>query len=172
MLNIPAIKLAQIAGSKKINMFYIQEEYIYVATDFSIVVLDKAKDEVKDTYYPTNSLSPILDILIVGDTIYSLTTNKLQKASLLNPAISDPSQWINEPRLPELISIDQSYKEIEQVDQDIYVLFALSDYGMDSVFKLNQNGVVVFVSQSGAPTAVAGGMYYNQADDFYLGFQN
>ncbi len=39
-------------------------------------------------------------------------------------------------------------------------------------FKLNENGVVVFVSQSGAPTAVAGGIYYNQADDFYLGFQN
>lgn len=39
-------------------------------------------------------------------------------------------------------------------------------------FKLNENGVVVFVSQSSVPTVVAGGMYYNQADDFYLGFQN
>ena len=165
VLNIPAIKLAQIAGSKKINMFYIQEEYIYVATDFSIVVLDKAKDEVKDTYYPTNSLSPILDILIVGDTIYSLTTNKLQKASLLNPAISDPSQWINETRLPELISIDQSYKEIEQVAQDIYVLFALSDYGMDSVFKLNQTGYELLTNY---PYSIEIRTIKNRNNDLYV----
>jgi len=39
-------------------------------------------------------------------------------------------------------------------------------------FKLNEGGVVVFVSQSSTPSAVAGGMYYDQADAFYLGFQN
>ena len=39
-------------------------------------------------------------------------------------------------------------------------------------FKLNTEGVVVFVSESSAPSAVAGGIYYNQADSFYLGFQN
>lgn len=38
-------------------------------------------------------------------------------------------------------------------------------------FKLNDNGVVVFVSQSSAPTAVAGGIYYDDDDAFYLGFQ-
>ena len=39
-------------------------------------------------------------------------------------------------------------------------------------FKLNEEGVVMFVSQSSIPNAVAGGMYYDQADAFYLGFQN
>ena len=39
-------------------------------------------------------------------------------------------------------------------------------------FKLNEDGVVVFISQSSTPSAVAGGMYYDQADAFYLGFQN
>lgn len=39
-------------------------------------------------------------------------------------------------------------------------------------FKLNQDGVILFVSQSSTPNAVAGGMYYDQTDAFYLGFQN
>ena len=39
-------------------------------------------------------------------------------------------------------------------------------------FKLNQDGVILFASQSSAPNAVAGGMYYDQTDAFYLGFQN
>ena len=39
-------------------------------------------------------------------------------------------------------------------------------------FKLNEDGVIQFTSQSIAPNAVAGGMYYDQTDAFYLGFQN
>lgn len=39
-------------------------------------------------------------------------------------------------------------------------------------FKLNEDGVIQFTSQSSAPNAVAGGMYYDQTDAFYLGFQN
>ena len=38
--------------------------------------------------------------------------------------------------------------------------------------KLNQDGVIQFTSQSSIPNAVAGGMYYDQTDAFYLGFQN
>ena len=39
-------------------------------------------------------------------------------------------------------------------------------------FKLTQDGVIQFVSQSSSPSAIAGGMYYDQTDEFYLGFQN
>ena len=39
-------------------------------------------------------------------------------------------------------------------------------------FKLNEDGVIQFTSQSSTPNAVAGGMYYDQTDAFYLGFQN
>jgi len=140
LINIPAVKLAQISGSKKINGFYRSGEYVFVATDFAIIKLDVEKNEVKDTYYPTNSLSPINDIVVIGDTIFSLTNEKLQKASLLNPAISDPSHWHDEIKLPALISNDQSYREMEEIDNEIYVLFSLAEFGKDSVFKLNQNG--------------------------------
>lgn len=39
-------------------------------------------------------------------------------------------------------------------------------------FKLNENGTIVFISQSSTPAAEAGGMYYDQSDEFYLGFNS
>lgn len=49
--------------------------------------------------------------------------------------------------------------------------FVLAKDGEDKL-KLNEDGVIVFTSQSSSPSAVAGGMYYDQSDEFYLGFQN
>ena len=49
--------------------------------------------------------------------------------------------------------------------------FAVARDGEEK-FKLNSDGVILFVSQSSTPNAVAGGMYYDQTDAFYLGFQN
>ena len=49
VINIPSVKLAQIPGSKKINRFYRDITYIYVATDFSVLQLDTDKDEIKET---------------------------------------------------------------------------------------------------------------------------
>lgn len=39
-------------------------------------------------------------------------------------------------------------------------------------FKVNNEGVVQLVSQSSAPTAVPGGIYYDSNDAFYFGFNN
>ena len=54
IINIPAIKLASISGSKNINRFYRNGSIVYVATDFGIVLINPIKNEIKDTYYPTN----------------------------------------------------------------------------------------------------------------------
>lgn len=39
-------------------------------------------------------------------------------------------------------------------------------------FKVNSSGVVQLISQSSAPQAVAGGIYYDSSDAFYFGFNN
>lgn len=39
-------------------------------------------------------------------------------------------------------------------------------------FKVNSSGVVQLISQSLAPQAVAGGIYYDSSDAFYFGFNN
>ena len=140
ILNIPPIKLAEVTGSKQINCFYRSGQYIYIATDFCIVKFDPIKNEVKDTYYPTNSLDPIVDVLVISDTLYALSPSMLQKAHVSNPGLSDPGYWTTDSRITQLISTNQSYSDMEEVNGDLYVLFNISDFGKDSVFKLNQNG--------------------------------
>ena len=54
IINIPAIKMASVASSKRINGFIRFGSFIYVSTDFSIIQLNPVKNEVKDTFYPTN----------------------------------------------------------------------------------------------------------------------
>ena len=60
--NIPAIELAQIQGSKKIYSIKERNGFLYFATGFSIVQVDPDKEEVKNTWYPTNGNDPIFDI--------------------------------------------------------------------------------------------------------------
>ena len=91
--NLPAIKLAQISASKRINKFVRKGAFIYAANDFSIVLIDVAKEEIKDTYYPTNSLEPILDVAITADSIFALTPTQMLKGLRSNPALPDFSQW-------------------------------------------------------------------------------
>ena len=52
--NIPALRLADIPGNKSINKIVEHDGLVYLATGFSILVIDPVKLEVKDTYYPTN----------------------------------------------------------------------------------------------------------------------
>ncbi len=137
--NIPAIKLAQIPNSKRINRFERSGDYIYVATDFCISKLDINKDEIKDTYYPTNGNEAILDISFSEDTIFALSSNKLKYGLLSNPALPDESQWQIDFRLP--LITENSYTEIELFQNKQMVLFKKDGYGMDSVFYLNDTGL-------------------------------
>jgi len=137
--NIPAIKLAQIPNSKRINRFQRSGDFIYVATDFCVSKLDIQKDEIKDTYYPTSGNEAILDLSFAEDTIFALTANMLKYGLLSNPALPDESQWQIETRLP--IINENSYTEIESFQNKLIVLFKRDGYGMDSVFFLNNTGV-------------------------------
>ena len=141
--NIPAIKLAQIPNSKRINRFERSGDYIYVATDFCVSKLDIQKDEIKDTYYPTSGNEAILDLSFSEDTIFALTSNMLKYGLLSNPALPDESQWQIETRLP--IINENSYTEIESFQDRLIVLFKKDGYGMDSVFYLNNTAVDLLI---------------------------
>ena len=98
--NLPAIKLAQVSNSKRINKFERSGPYIYAANDFSVVLIDVLKEEIKDTYYPTNSLEPIVDVAITQDSIFALTPTQMLKGLRSNPALPDYSQWDRDLRFP------------------------------------------------------------------------
>ena len=69
------------------------DEHIYLATGFAIVKIDPKKNEVRDTYYPTNGNVPINDIVFANDSIYALSEDRLYKGDLDNVALADPAQW-------------------------------------------------------------------------------
>jgi hypothetical protein len=143
--NIPAIKLAAVASSKRINSFIRFQDFIYVSTDFAIIQLNPIKNEVKDSFYPTNGIEKINAISFVGDTILALTPSKLLRGLINNPAIAASSEWTTDFRLQVLNQ--NRYKEMEEINDKLFILFQHSEYGKDSLFVLTNTGKSV-VSES------------------------
>ncbi|MEN9304283.1 MAG: hypothetical protein RL264_2712 [Bacteroidota bacterium] len=139
--NIPALKLASVSGSKRINRFYRHGNFVYTATDLAILVLNLSKNEVKDTYYATNSMEKVADVTILNDTLFAITPSRLLRASLQNPAITAASQWSLDTRIPTLTN--HFYHEIESLNGDLYVLFKKENYGEDTVYRLSNSGKTV-----------------------------
>ena len=137
-MNIPALKQLQIPGSKKINRFYRDEDWLYVATDFSLLQLDPVKDEIKETFYPTNGTVPIIDVTVMGPVIYALTPGKLLIAEKSNPLLPSQSAWTNDNRLESLF--ENKYAAIEKSNNELFILFKTDAYGADSVYHLTAAG--------------------------------
>ena len=141
LTNIPAIKLAEILGSKRINKIVEHDGFLYLATGFAIIKLDPSQDEVKDTYYPTNGNSAILDLAFLNDSIYAVTEDRLYVGNLNNAALADPTQWTIDPRVPILTNTDNYYKEVESFNDTIFLLYKVEGYGLDTIFKLNETTI-------------------------------
>lgn len=140
--NIPAIRLAEISGSKRINKILSYNNFIYVSTGFSIVKIDPIKDEVRDTYYPTNGEDPILDVSFRNDSIFALTSSKLYRGLIESPALADPSQWVIDSRLATALG-GNSYREIEMINDNLFVFSSNPLYGMDSVYHITNAGTTL-----------------------------
>ncbi|MDX2360711.1 MAG: hypothetical protein QNK23_07880 [Crocinitomicaceae bacterium] len=138
--NIPAINLAQIQGSKKINSIVAHGDYVYLATGFAIVKIDPTKDEVRDTYYPTNGTAPINDLCFRNDSIFAISTDRMYVGLINNPALADPTQWTEDARV-EVLFIDE-YKNIVTVGDEIYFsLIAAGWSGVDTVYRLTETSM-------------------------------
>jgi hypothetical protein len=153
VMNIPAIRLAQIQGSKRINKMVAYGNYLYLATGFGIVKIDPVKNEVKETFYPTADGNPIVDVSFSGDTIFALTSDRMLKGLLTNVAIADPSQWQIDSRLG--ILSQQSYKDIEVLDDHFFVLLQHADYGKDTVYRISNSGAVSYASDPNADLEIS-----------------
>ncbi|MFO0495359.1 MAG: two-component regulator propeller domain-containing protein [Flavobacteriia bacterium] len=138
--NVPAIKLAQIPGSKRINKIVVKDNDVFLATDFSIVKLDPVKKEIRDTWYPTSGNSPIVDLAFRNDSVFALSPFSLYVGDNNNFALADPAQWTLDPRLPASTTGD--YKAIETILSELYVVSSDENYGSDSIFKLTQTSAI------------------------------
>ncbi|PWL32779.1 MAG: hypothetical protein DCO96_00070 [Fluviicola sp. XM-24bin1] len=143
--NIPAIKLAQIQGSKKVFNMVEYDEHMYIATGFAIVKIDPKKDEVRDTYYPTNGSKPIVDIVFANDSIYALTEDEMYRGSVNNIALADPAQWTLDSRVTPAW---YPFSDIEFAGNELFVLSKSDDFGGDTVYQVDNTGLQVAILES------------------------
>ena len=134
IINLPAIRLSNIPGSKKINRFFRNETGIYVATDFGVVLINPEKNEIKETYYPTNGTEAILDIEEKNGVLFALTPTRLLSGNEGNVLLPAPEAWTQDLRVP--LKTTGKYAAIEQVQEEIYVLSKSEDYGSDTILRL------------------------------------
>lgn len=138
--NIPALKLAQIPNSKRINHFARAGSFVLAANDCSILKIDPIKNEVKETYYPTGTLEKINDVGIRNDTIFALTPTRLLKGNYNNPALPDESQWVSSQGLPNYSSVGY-FSELEFHNGYLTILFkSQTAVVSDSVFAIEPFG--------------------------------
>ncbi len=146
--NIPAIKLAEIQGSKKIYKIVEHNSFLYLATGFGIVKIDPVKSEVRDTYYPSNGNTSIVDVIFRNDTIFALTEKLMYYGIVNNIALADPAQWTVDTRVPTLTGNSYTYKEIEMANDKIHILRGSTAYGGDSVYLVTQTNLQSMISES------------------------
>lgn len=119
-----------------------------------------------DTYTIATDTSAIYGTAIINDYVAIATASAYFVQGVLKAGLfrQTGSYWAttNVLQITGSLSVDVTGSGEE---------FTLLKDGEEK-FKLNEDGVIVFVSQSSTPSAVAGGIYYDQVDAFYLGFQN
>ena len=142
VINIPAIKLASISGSKKINRFYRFGTTVYIAIDFGVVLVNPLKNEIKDTYYPSNSVQPIVDIEIKDQQILALSPSKLFIGNIGDVLLPSPQGWTQDMRVPMVFN--STYAAIEKVNEEVFVLQKSNAFGNDTILKLTLTEFVYF----------------------------
>ncbi|TNE54758.1 MAG: T9SS type A sorting domain-containing protein [Bacteroidetes bacterium] len=142
--NIPAIKLANVQGSKRVNSFYSHGSLVYAATDLGIVVIDPSQDEVRDTYYPSKNLDPITQVLIHEDTIYALTSHELLRSLRTNPVLADVNQWKSDNRLS--YQTDNSYEGLLLWNSKLYTALKTPEYGGDQIIRFDDASLQSMIS--------------------------
>lgn len=144
IVNIPAVKLAQINGSKRINSFQSNNGKVYASTGFAVIVLDPNKHEVKNTFNPSSSSFDYLSTAFIGDTIYALHEKGVFKANINNNLLENPANWIVESLIPTPL-VNYSYTKAEVLSDELYVLKKNNAYGGDSILKLTSGGLQLYI---------------------------
>lgn len=143
--NIPAIKLAQVQGSKMIHNMVEYDEHMYIATGFAIVKIDPKKNEVRDTYYPTNGNEAIVDLVFSNDSIYAITKDKMYRGWINSIALADPAQWTLDPRVtPKTVD----FLNIEYVNNELHIFARDPLYAGDTIYHVTNSGLQVSFLES------------------------
>lgn len=91
------IRRAERFARRGINAFFVQDELIFVATDFGVVLFDTELGLTRDSYFNLGSFSlgtRVFDLFLTDDTMYLATAAGLAKGSL-STDLKIPTNWQN-----------------------------------------------------------------------------
>lgn len=121
--NIPDIKNAIIVGEKRIQHIYFDGDLAYLSTSFGIVVVNLAKNEIKDTYEigPGGIPVKIYSTTTHDGNIYAASASGVYRASLINGdnlknfanwTLLGPGQGLQQSTASGIITFDNSVYSI------------------------------------------------------------
>lgn len=95
IVNIPDIYNTSISVGKNINRIRAEGDYAYLASGLGIIVLDLVKNEIKDTWRPSDSGEPneVFDISFTDSRIIAATKNGVFYATKGNPGLAYYENW-------------------------------------------------------------------------------
>lgn len=133
VINLSDIKRKSIIGNKFINRIHIEGQLAYLACGFGIVVIDLAREEIKDTYLigPNASHVNVQDIVLNDTAIFAATNEGLYQAPLNSANLADFSKWKLVSGIPSLSS---DYNLIENFGGKLILNNRVSGYNTDRLY--------------------------------------
>lgn len=97
VVNISDIKRRSTTGDKTIYGVSFRNQFAYLATGFGVVVIDLARNEIKDSYIigPGGAETIVYGIANDDSYIYASTNAGILRGSFSSANLSDFSQWSN-----------------------------------------------------------------------------
>lgn len=102
IVNIPDIKRKEILGNKTINSVMNYDKYAYLSCGFGIVVVNLAKEEIKDTYYigPDGGYINVLAMAHNDTAFFAATEKGVYYAAIDDPNLAYFGNWHKMTGLP------------------------------------------------------------------------
>ncbi len=96
IVNLPSILRLAVDGDKTIHHIHIHYKTAYLSTAFGVVVVDLARQEIKDTYAnlgPSGERLAIKASTVQGDWLYLMTDRQVWRANRLTSNLKDFRSW-------------------------------------------------------------------------------
>jgi len=133
IVNIPDIKRYPILGNKTINNIMFIDDLAYLSCGFGIVVVDMAKQEIKDTYYigPNGQQINVMGLTISPEYFYAATEQGIFSADRSSSQLAFYESWSQDTTYPYR---DDAVKHIQYYEGNIFACTGQEDFLHDTVF--------------------------------------
>lgn len=185
-VNISDIKRKIMTADKRINQIYTHGETAYLACGFGIVVLNHAKNEIKETYIlgENGAFLEVNDVTILGNNLYAATVSGIFTADLdSSNNLLDYNNWSQIDFIP---NSQEEYKFVEVHNNKLFAVYSKplidkeEENGEDFIITISENNFqnwsIAYDSQISDISSVNGfltisspsrGLIYNENELLY-----